>query len=154
MRRERSFVSKLSFRSFLIVIALGSSALAMAAEPTQQERNEQLVLDMWKGVITNLDEAAVMRYIAVDYKQHNPNVGPGRQGLLEAVRRSKAQGGHHSIKRLIATFAKDDLVVLVWDRDLPDPKNPGRIYTNNAFDMFRVKDGMVVEHWDDAQKNP
>jgi predicted SnoaL-like aldol condensation-catalyzing enzyme len=127
---------------------------AQAGEATRLEQNKELVFDMWQGVITNLDEAAVMRYIAPNYKQHNPNVAQGRQGLLEAVRRSKAQGGKHSIKRLIATFAEGDLVVLVWDRDLPDPKNPGQIYTNNAFDMFRVERGMVVEHWDDAHKNP
>jgi predicted SnoaL-like aldol condensation-catalyzing enzyme len=138
----------------LAIVACVFIASASSAEKTLQEKNKQLVLDMWKGVITELDEAAVMRYIAPNYIQHNPNVAQGRQGLLEAVRRARAQGGRHSVKRLIATFAEGDLVVLVWDRDLPDPKNPGRIYTNNAFDMFRVKDGMVVEHWDDVHKNP
>ena len=135
------------------VIACGGATLA--AEPTLQERNRQLVIEMWQAVIVQLDETAVPRYIAEDYIQHNPNISQGRDGLIAAIRRTRAPGGkRHSVKRLIASFAEGDRVVLVWDRDLPDPTRPGQIYTNNAFDMFRVKDGMIVEHWDDNHKNP
>ena len=137
------------------IVASTLSLMAMAAEPTLQEKNRQLVLDMWQAVIVRLDEAAVARYIAPGYIQHNPNIGQGRDGLIAAIRRSRAPGAKpHSIKRLIASFSQGDLVVLVWDRDLPDPTDPTRIYTNNAFDMFRVKNGIVVEHWDDNHKNP
>ena len=76
----------------LLLIAIAWVAPAMAAEPTLQERNRQLVLDMWQGVIVRLDEAAVARYIAPDYIQHNPNIGQGREGLLAAIRRSRAPG--------------------------------------------------------------
>jgi predicted SnoaL-like aldol condensation-catalyzing enzyme len=137
------------------LVAVAAALLCVAASAGElQEKNRKLVVEMWQGVIVQLDEAAVMKYIAPDYIQHNPNVGPGRQGILEAVRRVKRGERPHSVKRLIHTFAEGDLVVLIWDRDLPDPKNPGKIYTNNAFDMFRVKDGMIVEHWDDAHRNP
>ena len=138
----------------ILAIIASLWTVATFAGPVQ-EANRKLVLDMWQAVIVQLDETAVARYIAPDYVQHNPNIGQGREGLIAAIRRSRAPGAKpHSIKRLIASFAQDDLVVLVWDRDLPDPKNPGSIYTNNAFDMFRLKDGIVVEHWDDNHKNP
>lgn len=140
-------------RISVALAALAWAASTPAAELSVQEKNRQLVLEMWEAVIVNLDEDAVARYIAEDYVQHNPNISQGREGLIAAIRRTKA-GKRHSVKRLIASFAEGDLVVLVWDRDLPDPTRPGEIYTNNAFDMFRVKDGIIVEHWDDNHKNP
>jgi predicted SnoaL-like aldol condensation-catalyzing enzyme len=30
----------------------------------------------------------------------------------------------------------------------PDPTKSGAKYTTTSFDMFRVKDGKAVEHWD------
>jgi predicted SnoaL-like aldol condensation-catalyzing enzyme len=30
----------------------------------------------------------------------------------------------------------------------------GRTYTSTGFDMFRIEDGMLVEHWDAATKAP
>lgn len=138
----------------IVAIIASLWTMSSVAGPVQ-EANRKLVLEMWQAVIVQLDEAAVVRYIAPNYIQHNPNIDQGREGLIAAIRRSSVPGAKpHSIKRLIASFAQDDLVVLVWDRDLPDPKSPGRIYTNNAFDMFRLKEGMVVEHWDDNHKNP
>jgi hypothetical protein len=29
-----------------------------------------------------------------------------------------------------------------------DPRNPGEPYTTTWFDMFRIEDGMIAEHWD------
>jgi predicted SnoaL-like aldol condensation-catalyzing enzyme len=149
---QSSFVTR-SVGACIAALAMAWSASSAAAELSVQEKNRQLVIEMWEAVIVNLDEDAVARYIAEDYIQHNPNISQGREGLIAAIRRTKA-GKRHSVKRLIASFAEGDLVVLVWDRDLPDPTRPGEIYTNNAFDMFRVKDGMIVEHWDDNHKNP
>jgi predicted SnoaL-like aldol condensation-catalyzing enzyme len=129
-------IGALAARFCIACLAMGWGAAAMAAEPTLQEKNRQMVIEMWQAVIVELDENAVSRYIVKDYIQHNPNVAPGRDGLIAAIRRTRAPGAkRHSVKRLIASFAKDDLVVLVWDRDLPDPTRPGQIYTNNAFDM-------------------
>jgi len=35
---------------------------------------------------------------------------------------------------------------------VPEPDDPSRTYVANAFDMFRYKDGVIVEHWDDIHK--
>jgi predicted SnoaL-like aldol condensation-catalyzing enzyme len=155
MMRGRGLQLRAGVAGLLMALWLAGTAPtpAAAAETPQETANRQMVIQMWQEVIVKLDDAAARKYIAPDYIQHNPNVGPGRQGLLDAMARTRG-GGPHSIKRLIHSFAKDDLVVLVWDRDLPEPGDPSKIYTNNAFDMFRVKDGVVVEHWDDNAKNP
>jgi hypothetical protein len=37
-------------------------------------------------------------------------------------------------------------------REYDDPGIPGETYTTTWFDMFRIADGKIVEHWDPAQK--
>ena len=128
-------------------------ALAASAAETKEAANTRLVLDMWRGVIDEASEAAVMRYIAPDYIQHNTLLPNGRAGLLEGVRRLKhpVPGQKpHPKKTLIHAVAQGDLVVLTWTAQGDDPDHPGRTRQVNRFDMFRVKDGLVREHWDDA----
>jgi predicted SnoaL-like aldol condensation-catalyzing enzyme len=136
-------------RLLTTVLALALAATAASATP-EEEANKTLVLAMWKGVIDEADEAAVMRYIAPDYIQHNTRLGNGRAALLEGVRRLRhPQPGDppHRKKTLISAVAEGDLVVLVWTRD---DVEGGRTVKRNLFDMFRVEDGLVAEHWDDA----
>ena len=47
---------------------------------------------MWRGVIDQHDDAAVMRYIAPDYIQHNTKLATGREALREAVRQLALPG--------------------------------------------------------------
>jgi len=51
---------------------------------------------------------------------------------------------------LIAITAERDLVTLALVRELTD--KDGNKYTTTAFDMFRVANGKIVEHWDIATK--
>jgi len=37
-------------------------------------------------------------------------------------------------------------------RELPDPKDASKKYTTTGFDMFRIEDGKIAEHWDAAPK--
>jgi predicted SnoaL-like aldol condensation-catalyzing enzyme len=126
---------------------------------TEEEAcNTQLVLDMWQAVIVDSEPEAVLQYILPDYVQHNPAVPPGRQWLYEAVtehaQRMKADPNAppHTTKRLIHAFADGDLVVLTWTLDVPEPSDPSKTYVAGAFNMFRLKDGMIVEHWDSVRK--
>jgi predicted SnoaL-like aldol condensation-catalyzing enzyme len=36
----------------------------------------------------------------------------------------------------------------------PDPDYPKSVYPAYWFDLLRVEDGMIQEHWDSATKNP
>jgi predicted SnoaL-like aldol condensation-catalyzing enzyme len=36
----------------------------------------------------------------------------------------------------------------------PEPNDPTKVYKWNWFDMVRVDNGMIQEHWDMANKNP
>jgi predicted SnoaL-like aldol condensation-catalyzing enzyme len=52
------------------------------------------------------------------------------------------------------SFAKGDYVVLIWERNGKDPVDPAKTYKWNDFDVFRVQNGKIAEHWDGAMKNP
>ena len=124
----------------------------------RDRNNKQLVLDMWQAVIVDYSPEAVLKYLSPDYIQHNPAVPPGRDFLynavkeLAALKRANPSAAPHTTKRLIRAFSEDDLVVLTWALDVPEPSDPSKTYVASAFDMFRVKDGMIVEHWDDVRK--
>jgi predicted SnoaL-like aldol condensation-catalyzing enzyme len=49
-------------------------------------------------------------------------------------------------------MAEGDYVVLAFKRELPDPQNAGKNYTTTWFDMFRIQDGKIAEHWDYGTK--
>ena len=122
-----------------------------------EERNAQIVVDMWKGVIYDGDREAVFKYIHPDYIQHNVNMPSGREHVLHLVDliRSKPKDftppGH---KKLVRTVAQGDYVVTIWEQAQPDPTRPGETYIGHAFDMYRLEDGMIMEHWDDTRKWP
>jgi predicted SnoaL-like aldol condensation-catalyzing enzyme len=140
-------------RAALWAAALLVAASAANAAPSDPEANKKLVLDMWHGVIEEHSDAAVVRYIAPDYIQHNMLLENGRESLRAAIARLRnpAPGdAPHPYKSLIRAVAQGDLVALIWVREEPDPAHPGQTIKSDKFDLFRVENGMVVEHWDDA----
>ena len=48
--------------------------------------------------------------------------------------------------------AEGDLVTFIFKQSSPDPKDKTKSYERFTFDMFRVKNGKIVEHWDGAAR--
>lgn len=53
---------------------------------------------------------------------------------------------------IVAMVAEGDLVLQVLEEERSDPNNPGSIYKVAWFDLFRVANGRLIEHWDAAAK--
>jgi predicted SnoaL-like aldol condensation-catalyzing enzyme len=117
-------------------------------------KNKKLVYDMWREFLEAglLDTAE--KYLAEDYMQHNPLAATGRKAVVEFFSRfSKPKEIVDTIKTsVVSIVAEKDLVVIGFARELPDPKDNTKKYTTTWFDMFRVENGKIAEHWDCAVK--
>jgi predicted SnoaL-like aldol condensation-catalyzing enzyme len=47
-------------------------------------------------------------------------------------------------------LAECDKVMMVMQRYIPDPQKPGKYYETFGFEVYRIKDGKLYEHWDAA----
>lgn len=152
-----------------VVLALAMTTVhaqvPVKADPDQQAmlrskdpgiaKNKKLVYDFWREVFEAGHMELAPKYMAEDYIQHNPNVATGRQPFIDFFSRiRKPSPIEPKIKApLVAIVADGDLVVLSFAREYPDPKDPEKKYTTTWFDMFRIVDGKIAEHWDPATKS-
>jgi predicted SnoaL-like aldol condensation-catalyzing enzyme len=84
--------------------------------------------------------------------QHNPNVPTGRAAFMKFFGQFPKQPVKPTIDDLVSMVAEGDLVVLGFRRTLPDLQNEGQTYTTTWFDMFRLENGKIAEHWDYGTK--
>jgi len=124
------------------------------SEPSQLEANKRLVTTMWHEFIDAHDVSKAGKYIAEDYIQHNPNADQGLAGVVKYHEEVWPEGprapGTYELTRFVAVVAEGDLVQLVMRLERPDANDPSRTYDFFWFDLYRVRDGMIVEHWDSA----
>lgn len=114
----------------------------------QEQRNLDHVLGLFRDVLVPLDADQVDRYIAPDYIQHSPLAAPGRESLKAFLRMIRAASPHAS-QRLLRAFVDGDHVILHYHVK-KDPEDRGFV----VMDIFRLTNGMVVEHWDCVQDVP
>ncbi len=57
-----------------------------------------------------------------------------------------------TVPGLVAIQAEGNFVTLSFVREMPDPENKDQKYTTTWFDMFRIDNGKIAEHWDVATK--
>lgn len=126
----------------------------LASHDTTLAANKRLVYDFWREVFEGGHLELADKYLAGTYIQHNPNVPTGRAGFVEFLSKfSKPKPIEASIKApLVSIVAERDLVILSFANEHADPEDPAHTYTTTWFDMFRVTDGKITEHWDPALK--
>lgn len=111
--------------------------------------NKKIAYDFFRVVLRGKHLDQVSKYMRDDYIQHNPNVETGMQGFVNYF--SKLGGPRATPKNLeglVAIQAEGDYVTLSFVYELQDPKNKNAKYTSTWFDMFRIQDGKIAEHWD------
>ena len=123
----------------------------------REKKNLDLVLTWWREVLEGGHLELASKYQAEDYIQHNPNVPTGREGFVQFF--GKFAKPKNPIPAALANppvvqGAKGDYVWLIFEREDKDPRDPSRTYHSNSFDVLRIQNGKVQEHWDSAQKNP
>ena len=115
--------------------------------------NKRLAYDLYR-VVMAADVAQLEKFVSKDLINHNPNEASGFEGLKEYIKKflgSEPRPLKDSLDGLVSIFAEGDMVVLAFAREHDNPNKPGEKYTTTWFDMFRIVDGKMVEHWDPAK---
>lgn len=126
--------------------------LLQAATP-ELAANKRLVFDAWRQVVEAGQAQLADQYLAADFIQHDPNAAPGREGFKAYfAARAEAPGAPALRQPLVALLAEGAFVVQVLGFEFPHPVHAGRTYTTTWFDMFRVEDARLAEHWNGATR--
>ncbi|MXV43566.1 hypothetical protein GS501_00540 [Saccharibacter sp. 17.LH.SD] len=114
---------------------------------TQEEHNRRLVLSFYDRFFNKHDLKAAS-IVADTYKQHNPDVPNGKKHFI-AFFTDFFQKNPQAHTDIIRSATEDDLVYLhVHSKDKPTDLGQAIV------DIFRVKNGQIVEHWDVIQDVP
>ena len=155
--------------ALLLLFAAFSSACGQSLQPghlasTRQvapmtpaeAKNLAFVLDWWRKVIEARHTELAANYAAEGFIQHNPNIATGRAALM-AVFKTLGPPIDPIPDRLqnppVVAGAKGDFVWLVFEHEFKNPKDTSQLVYENSFDLFRIQNGKIQEHWDAARKN-
>ena len=160
---------KLKSIFFALFAVLGIATVAQAQLPVKQlapqsellksdnpkyAANKKLVYDMWREFIEAGHMEVAEKYFTETYMQHNPNAQTGRKALVEFFSKwAKPVTVSDTIKsKVVAIVAEGDLVVISFVSERTDPVEATKKYTTTWFDMFRIENGKIAEHWDCSEK--
>ncbi|RFB83299.1 hypothetical protein B5K08_30340 [Rhizobium leguminosarum bv. trifolii] len=142
-----TFGKSLFALAILAGMAMPSGAFAASRDLKVEEANRKLVVEFYDRFFNKHDIAAAS-VVADEYRQHNPEVPDGKKpfvsfftGFFKDNAQSKAE--------IVRSVADGDLVWL-------------HVHATNGIedrgqaivDIFRVKNGKIVEHWDVIQAVP
>lgn len=123
--------------------ALGAILVTSAlSTPAVAETNKDIVTKGVAAIFTDFDAAAAEALLAEDYIQHNPAVPTGRAPIVGFIPALKESGITVETHRVLA---EGDLVVA---HNTYRNAQAFGADTLVAFDVFRVEDGKIAEHWD------
>lgn len=135
--------------------AFGSATLAAQGNSAQEAKNQQLAMNWYREVIAYGHVDLASKYMAGDYIEHDPLVGGSdRAAFVKFHASTPAKPIQPNLpKQPVKAFTKGDYVVMVWDHNDKDPQS-GTPYTYFTYDVVRVKNGKIQEHWDNLRMVP
>jgi len=117
--------------------------------------NKRLLFDMWRTVLNAGHLEVADALVADDYIQHSPFQRSGRQALKDVFsvipRRDEIPAEMRPAP--VTILAEDDLVVFVAVEEMDEPDGSGS-YTTTHFNLFRIANGQLSEHWHPDQTPP
>ncbi|MDK1251717.1 nuclear transport factor 2 family protein [Cronobacter dublinensis] len=140
---------KKTMAGFLVAASLltANGAVASARQSDVEEANRQRVITFYDRFFNQHDTAAA-DVVADDYRQHNPSVPDGKAPFVNYFS-GFFRDNPQSRAKVIRSAADGDLVWLQVHST-----NGSHDRGQAVLDIFRVKDGKIVEHWDIIQDVP
>lgn len=112
------------------------------------EANKALAVALIEDVLMGRDPAKITDYISAEsYAQHNPMIADGLTGIVAAVEALTAANNMFVYEEIHAVLGEGNFVLTVSEGQWNGT-------TNAFYDLFRMEDGMIVEHWDVIQPVP
>jgi len=113
----------------------------------QEENNKQIATTAYQRIFGDLDTTAVDDYMSKDFIQHNPTIADGPQGVKALVQMLVSKGIPKQKIEFKHIIAEGDIVILHSRYGMA-----GKEW--RFIDIYRVKNGKLVEHWDASMQMP
>jgi predicted SnoaL-like aldol condensation-catalyzing enzyme len=142
------------FAALPVVPGKDQAAMLKSSDP-KLEKNKKVAYDFFRVVLRGFRLDQADKYMTNDYMQHNPNAETGMAGFkayFNAIMPKQLPPIPDTLPGLVAIQAEGDYVTLSFVKEYDDPAAAGKKYTTTWFDMFRIVNGKIVEHWDSATK--
>ena len=110
-----------------------------------EAKNKEIIVNGMTKAAATLNPDVLDDYIHDDYIQHNPMIGQGKAGLKAFMQAMVAAGAQTQKIEIVNASASGDLVWVHVKMYL------GEKYMSIA-DIFKMKDGKAIEHWDVMQE--
>jgi predicted SnoaL-like aldol condensation-catalyzing enzyme len=109
---------------------------------SKAENNKAIVLEAFETLFNRRDYAAAERFWSLNYIQHSAHIAPGRDGLFNLIKSIPP-----TLKYEPGVIVAEGDFVIIHGRF----SGIGLPVNWIAADIIRMKDGVLVEHWDVIQ---
>ena len=117
------------------------------SDKTNTQKNKAIVRSFVETVLIKGEFDKVPDFYHPDIIQHNPFIPDTIEGLVNGIKELQSQGVTIQLEKIRHIFGEGNFVLTVSEGKLSGKPTA-------FFDLFRVENGKVAEHWDVLQEIP
>ncbi|HWL62226.1 MAG TPA: nuclear transport factor 2 family protein [Steroidobacteraceae bacterium] len=127
---------------------------ALASDDASLAAHKRLVFDLWRTIVNAGHVERADDLLAEGYIQHSPVLPTGRAAFKQIFSAVPRRDVPQLVEPpLVASIAEGDLVVMSLLESVPAGTH-APAFTTTHFNLFRVEDGRLAEHWHSVRTAP
>lgn len=131
-------------------LAMLACVPSFAAPTGDEAKKQEMAMNWYREVVVSGHTELASKYMANSFVEHDPTVGTDLASFVKHYGASPKPIAAKLPMAPVKAFTKGDYVTLVWQHDDKDPKT-STPYKYISYDVLRVKDGKIQEHWNSAR---